>query len=79
MSKNAAPVKELRQHVVPDQYGGWSVRKAGANKARRAFGKKSEAVAYARELAKKAGGELYIHGKDGTVRERDTYDPHPPR
>ena len=65
------------QHVAPDRQGGWSVRKSGADKATRAFNSKSDAVAYARELAKKAGGELYIHGRDGTIREKDTYGNHP--
>ncbi len=79
MSKDVA-VKEQKQHVVPDQHGRWSVRKAGADRASRAFDKQSDAVAYAREIVKKAGGELYIHRKDGTIRDRDSYgnDPHPP-
>ena len=81
MAKNDSPVKEQRQHVVPDQHGRWSVRKAGADRATRAFATQSDAVAYARDVAKKAGGALYIHRKDGTIRDRDTYenDPHPPR
>lgn len=81
MAKSAVTVNERRQHVVPDQHGRWSVRKAGADRATRAFDTQSDAVAYAREAAKKLGGELYIHRKDGTIRERDTYgnDPFPPK
>lgn len=80
MTKNDAPVKEQRQHVVSRQDGSWSVRKAGAERATRAFATQSDAVAYARELVKKGGGELYVHRKDGTIREKDTYanDPYPP-
>ena len=74
MAKNVAPVKEQRQHVVPNRHGDWAVRKAGADRATRVFATRSDAVAYAREAVKKAGGELYVHAKDGTIRERDTYE-----
>lgn len=74
MSKNA-------KHVVPSQRGGWAVRSAGASKAGRVFDSKKQAVDYARGVAKNAHGELYIHGKDGTIKERRSYgnDPLPPR
>ncbi len=79
MAKNDANVKEHRQHVVPDQRGVWSVRKQGADRATRVFSTKGDAVAYARDLAKKAGSELYVHGKDGSIRDKETYgnDPFP--
>lgn len=69
------------QHVVPKTEGGWSVRKTGASKATRTFDTQKEALNYARDLARKQSGEVYIHGKDGTVRSRDSYgsDPHPPK
>lgn len=81
MAKNDAHVKEHRQHVVPDQRGAWSVRKEGADRATRVFSTKGDAVAYARDLAKKAGGELYVHAKDGSIRDKVTYGngPYPPR
>ncbi|MFN0104909.1 MAG: DUF2188 domain-containing protein [Bryobacteraceae bacterium] len=81
MAKNDAAVKEHRQHVVPDQRDAWSVRRAGADRATRVFSTKSAAIAYARDLAKKAGSELYVHAKDGSIRDRETYgrDPYPPR
>ena len=74
MSKNA-------QHVVPNKEGGWSVRKAGAVRATKTFDSQRKAVEYARELARKQSSELYIHGKDGSIRGRDSYsgDPFPPR
>lgn len=81
MAKDGRPVKEHQQHVVPDQRGGWSVRKAGAERATRVFSSQGDALAFARHLAQKVGGELYVHAKDGTVRGKDTYahDPHPPK
>ena len=81
MTNNGAHVKGHKQHVVPDRRGGWSVRRAGADRATRVFSTKGDAVAYARDLAKKAGSELYVHAKDGAVRDKETYgnDPCPPR
>ena len=80
MAKNDEHVKEHRQHVVPDQRGGWSVRKAGADRATRVFDTRGDAVAFARDLAKRVGGELYVHAKDGSIRDKDTYrnNPNPP-
>jgi len=69
------------QHVVPNTKGGWSVRKTGAARATKSFDTKSEAIDYARNLARKQAGEFYVHSKDGTIRDRATYgrDPLPPR
>jgi uncharacterized protein YdaT len=68
-------------HVVPRADGGWNVRKTGAERATRIFDTQKEAIEYARELARKQSGELYIHRKDGTISGRDSYgsDPLPPR
>lgn len=68
------------QHVVPKD-GGWAVRKQGATKATKIFTNQSEAVQFARGVAKKQSGELFIHKADGTIRERRSYgnDPCPPR
>lgn len=65
------------QHVVrsPD---GWSVKKGGAKRASKSFKTQQEAISYARELSKKQGAELYIHRKDGMVREKNSYAIHPP-
>lgn len=69
-------------HVVPSKSrGGWAVKKSGAAKNSRTFGRKSEAVEYARELSRKEETELFIHRKDGTIQNRNSYghDPFPPR
>ena len=72
------PVKG--QHVVPNN-GRWSVRKAGSVRVTKTYGTQREAIKEARELAKKQKTELYIHGRDGRIRERDSYgsDPFPPK
>jgi hypothetical protein len=45
------------------------------------FDRKEDAVTYARNGAMKEHGDLYIHGKDGTIRGRNSYgrDPFPPK
>ena len=60
------------QHVVPKD-GGWAVRKQGAVKATKVFSTQNEAVQFARNVARKQSGELFIHKADGTIRERQSY------
>ena len=68
------------QHVVPSG-GKWAVRQAGATRASGTFETQREAVSEARKLARNQGTELYVHGRDGRIRERSSYgnDPFPPK
>lgn len=61
------------QHVVPTSSGGWSVRKTGASKATKTFTTQQDAIEAARQIARKQKTELYVHGLDGRIRERDSY------
>ncbi|MCY1264433.1 hypothetical protein D9M68_154740 [compost metagenome] len=73
-------MSKKNQHVVP--YGDdWAVKGAGNSKATRVVGTQAEAIELAREIAKNQGSEMLIHGKDGQIRERNTYgdDPFPPK
>lgn len=69
------------QHVVPSPSGGWSVRKAGSSKATKTFSKQQDAIDAATQIARNQRTELYVHSRDGRIRERNSYgnDPHPPR
>jgi hypothetical protein len=73
-------VRKKDQHVAPNPRGGWSVRQSGAARATRVFDRQEDAVKYARDIAKKESSELYVHRRDGTIREKDSYgrDPFPP-
>jgi len=68
------------QHVVPSG-GKWAVRRSGAERASGVYLTQEEAVRRARELARNQGAELYIHGRDGRIRDRASYggDPLPAR
>jgi hypothetical protein len=68
------------QHVVPSG-AGWSVKKAGSSRATSTHATQVEAVKAATKIAKNQQTELYVHGKDGRIRERNSYgkDPHPPK
>lgn len=67
-------------HVVPNE-GRWSVRRAGASRASKVFSTQQEVIASARERARSEGRNIYIHGRDDRIRERDSYgsDPLPPK
>ena len=61
-------------HVISGYRGEWRVRQAGAQRATRVFATREEAIAYARSLAQREGGDLFVHNEDGTVRDHRTYD-----
>lgn len=67
------------QHVVPTG-NGWAVKRAGSKKATETFDTQRDAIQRAREIARNKGSELLIHGRDGKIREKNTYgrDRHPP-
>lgn len=68
------------QHVVP-QSGKWSVKKAGSAKSTSLHSTQAEAIKAATAIARNQKTEVYIHGKDGRIRERNSFgnDPHPPK
>ena len=66
------------QHVVPRQ-GKWAVRSTGSKKAASIHDTQQEAIARARQRAKDQKTELFIHGRDGQVRDRNSYGHDPAR
>jgi hypothetical protein len=72
--------KTKAQHVVP-RSGKWGVLSAGATRASSLHSTQDEAIETAREIARSHRTELYIHGKDGRIRERSSFgnDPAPPK
>lgn len=68
------------QHVVPHD-DGWAVRGEGNERATSVHNTQREAIDAAREIAQNQESELFIHNRDGEIRERNSYgnDPFPPR
>ena len=68
------------QHVVKND-DKWSVKGAGNLKATRNFDTQKEAIDYAKQIAQNQKSEVVIHGKDGKIRDKDSYgnDPNPPK
>ena len=68
-------------HVLPHSEKGWAVKQAGNSKNSRLFVKQTDAISFAKDNAKSKKSELFIHGRDGRIRERNTYgkDPFPPK
>lgn len=68
------------QHVVPHA-DGWAVRGAGNTRATSVHETQSQAIQEARSIAKNNHSELLVHGRNGQIRERDSFgnDQCPPR
>lgn len=68
------------QHVVP-KGGGWAVKKSSAARASKLFDTQKEAITYGKTVAANNKSELFIHGRDGRIRERNSYgkDNFPPK
>lgn len=68
------------QHIVPHA-DGWAVKPAKGEKASSVHRTQKEAIGRGREIARNQRSELFIHGRDGRIRERDSHgcDPYPPK
>jgi len=68
------------QHVVPHK-DRWAVRGAGSRRASSIHPTQRGAIEAGRSIARNQRTELYIHGRNGQIRERDSHgnDPFPPK
>lgn len=68
------------QHVVPAG-NKWGVKGEGNTKFTSVFDNQSDAIDAARQISRNQKSELFIHGRDGRIRERDSHgnDPFPPK
>ncbi|MFL0805561.1 MAG: DUF2188 domain-containing protein [Agarilytica sp.] len=68
------------QHVVPHDEG-WAVKGAGNTRATSVHQTQAEAIQQAKQIAQNQQSEMLIHGKNGQIREKNTYgdDPYPPK
>ncbi len=68
------------QHVVRRK-DGWAVRGEGNSRDTAHTSTQQEAIERATEIARRNESEVVIHGRDGKIRERNSYgnDPYPPK
>ena len=69
-----------RVHVVPHR-DGWAVKREGNNRATSVHGTQKDAQRAAVPIAKRENTEVVTHGRDGKIRDSDSYgnDSNPPR
>ncbi len=73
-------MSKKNQHVVP--HGNqWGVKGEGNGKLTAITNTQSEAIGIAKDIAVNQHSELFIHNRDGQIRERNSYgnDPYPPK
>lgn len=75
MADNKKPV-----HAVPHTEG-WAVRREGNQRVSLTYRTQAEAEQAGRDIARRDQTEFFLHRRDGTVRQRDSYgnDPNPPK
>ena len=67
------------QHVVPHK-DGWAIRGDGNSRVSSTHSTQKEAIAAARQTAQNQKSEMLVHGRNGQIRDRNSYgnDPYPP-
>lgn len=67
--------------MTPREDGWWAVKPEGDERASGLYDTQGEAIQAGRELAQNNPSELFIHGRGGRIRDRDSFggDPFPPR
>jgi len=67
-------------HVVPND-DKWAVKRENAQRASVIVDTQKEAIEVAKQFAINSKSEVFIHGKDGQIRQRNSYgnDPFPPK
>lgn len=73
-------MSKKNQHVVPHG-DDWAVKGAGNGKATSVHSTQAEAIDKARVIAQNQKSELLVHGKNGQIREKNSYgnDSFPPK
>ncbi len=73
-------MKKKNVHVVP-QGDNWAVKREGCIRPSKVTDTQSEAINRAREIAKNNQSEMVVHGRNGKIRQKDSFgnDPFPPK
>lgn len=60
-------------HVVKRPGDKWAALRANAKRDTAVFEDQSDAFKLARKIVTNQGGEVLVHGRDGKIREKNTY------
>lgn len=73
-------MSKKNQHVIPTGDGNWGVRGEGNTRITKITPTQSQAIEIAKDIAINQQAEVVIHGRDGKIRDKDSYghDPNPP-
>ena len=68
-------------HVTRRPDGNWQVKGEGNSRATKITNTQKDAISYARNIAINNSSEVVIHGRDGKIRDKNSYgnDPFPPK
>lgn len=69
-------MKNKDVHVVPEKRQ-WAIKFEKENAAQQLVSTQREAIRIARELARNNKSELIVHGRNGSIREKNTYGKDP--
>ncbi len=71
--------KRTNLHVVRHN-DSWATRREDSARVARTYDTQAEAAQAARQTAQRENVETFIHGRNGKIRERNSYgnDPYPP-
>lgn len=64
----------MTYHILPHPKGGWSLKTSSSKRVLKKFSTQKEAISNAKNRAKDKKSVLYIHGKNGLIRESRSYD-----
>lgn len=73
LTKKRRKSSEKHQHVVPYKEG-WAVRGEGNKRITSKHRKQETAIRKASTIAKRYKSDVVIHGQDGRIRDRMSYD-----
>lgn len=73
-------MNKRNQHVVPHSKG-WAVKSEGSQRSASVHQTQNDAIEAGRRSAIQNRSELFIHGRKGQIRARNSYgkDPYPPK
>ena len=66
--------KTHNQHVVPYEENDWAIKGEGNSKYTGTFDTQKQAIRRAKEIAQNYKADVIIHRRDGTIRDRISYD-----